>query len=45
VTSRGRRVVGVVSVPAAEQAVGDAGTTVMYAVNLAMLLDRGGTRA
>ena len=37
VTSRGSRVVG------GEQAVGDAGTAVMYAVNLAMLLDRGGT--
>ena len=50
VTSRGRRVVGVVSVAAAEraagpdgQADGDAGTAVMFAVNLAMLLDRGGT--
>jgi len=50
VTSRGRRVAGVVSVAAAEQAAspdgqadGDAGTAVMYAVNLAMLLDRGGT--
>ncbi len=50
VTSRGRRVAGVVSVAAAEQAAGpdgqadgDAGTAVMFAVNLAMLLDRGGT--
>ena len=50
VTSRGRRVAGVVSIAAAEQAVGpdgqadgDAGTAVMFAVNLAMLLDRGGT--
>jgi prevent-host-death family protein len=50
VTSRGRRVAGVVSVAAAEraagpdgQADGDAGTAVMFAVNLAMLLDRGGT--
>jgi prevent-host-death family protein len=50
VTSRGRRVAGVVSVSAAEQAVGpdgqadgDADTAVMFAVNLAMLLDRGGT--
>jgi hypothetical protein len=46
----GRRVAGVVSVAAAEraaghggQADGDAGTAVMFAVNLAMLLDRGGT--
>jgi prevent-host-death family protein len=50
VTSRGRRVAAVVSVAAAEQAAsvdgqadGDAGTAVMFAVNLAMLLDRGGT--
>jgi prevent-host-death family protein len=50
VTSRGRRVAGVVSVAAAEQATrpggqaeDDAGTAVMFAVNLAMLLDRGGT--
>jgi len=50
VTSRGRRVAGVVSVAAAERAAGpdvqaddDAGTAVMFAVNLAMLLDRGGT--
>jgi prevent-host-death family protein len=50
VTSRGRRIGGVVSVAAAEQAAAgqgqagdDAGTAVMYAVNLAMLLDRGGT--
>ena len=50
VTSRGRRVAGVVSVAAAEQAAavgdqadGDAGTAVMFAVNLAMMLDRGGT--
>lgn len=50
VTSRGRRVAGVVSVAAAEQAAGpggltdgDAGTAVMFAVNLAMLLDREGT--
>jgi prevent-host-death family protein len=50
VTSRGRRVAGVVSVAAAERAAGvdgqaddDAGTAVMFAVNLLMLLDRGGT--
>jgi prevent-host-death family protein len=50
VTSRGRRVAGVVSVAAAEQAADadgqaddDAGAAVMYAVNLAMLEDRGGT--
>ena len=50
VTSRGRRVAAVVSVAAAEQATStdgqaddDAGTAVMYAVNLAMLEDRGGT--
>lgn len=50
VTSRGRRVAGVVSVATAEQAVGadgqasgDAGTAVMYAVNLEMMLSRGGT--
>jgi prevent-host-death family protein len=51
VTSRGRRVAGVVSVAAAEQAAagadgqadGDAGTAVMYAVNLEMMLSRGGT--
>jgi prevent-host-death family protein len=50
VTSRGRRVAAVVSVAAAEQAANvdgqahaDAGTAVMYAVNLAMLQDRGGT--
>jgi prevent-host-death family protein len=50
VTSRGRRVACVVSVAAAEQAAGpdgqaddDAGTAVMFAVNLAMLEDRGGT--
>jgi prevent-host-death family protein len=50
VTSRGRRVAGVVSVAAAEQAAGpegqaddDAGTAVMFAVNLQMLMDRGGT--
>ena len=50
VTSRGRRVAGVVSVAAAEQAAAadgqaddDAGTATMYAVNLAMLQDRGGT--
>ena len=50
VTSRGRRAAGVVSVAAAKraagpdgQADGDAGTAVMFAVNLAMLLDRGGT--
>ena len=50
VTSRGRRVAAVVSVAAAEQAAGtdgqaddDAGTATMYAVNLAMLEDRGGT--
>lgn len=50
VTSRGRRVAAVVSVAAAEQAASvdgqaaaDAGTATMYAVNLAMLEDRGGT--
>jgi prevent-host-death family protein len=50
VTSRGRRVAGVVSVAAAEQAAGlggqadgDACTAVLLAVNLAMMLDRGGT--
>jgi prevent-host-death family protein len=50
VTSRGRRIAGVVSVAAAEQAAAaqgqagdDAGTAVMYAVNLALLQDRGGT--
>jgi hypothetical protein len=50
VTSRGRRVAGVVSVAAAERAASpdvqsddDAGSAVMFAVNLAMLLDRGGT--
>jgi len=48
VTSRGRRVAGVVSVAAAEQAVGEGGqadgdAAVMFAVNLAMMLDRGGT--
>ena len=50
VTSRGRRVAGVVSVAAAEQASDaggqandDAGTAVMYAVNLEMMLSRGGT--
>jgi len=50
VTSRGRRVAGVVSVAAAEQAAStdgqagnDASTAVMFAVNLAMLMDRGGT--
>jgi prevent-host-death family protein len=50
VTSRGRRVAGLVSVAAAEQAAGtggqadgDAGTAVMYAVNLEMMLSRGGT--
>ena len=50
VTSRGRRIAGVVSVAAAEQAVGagsqaagDAVTAVMYAVNLEMMLSRGGT--
>jgi prevent-host-death family protein len=50
VTSHGRRVAGVVSVAAAEhaaatkdQADDDAGTAVIYAVNLAMLQDRGGT--
>jgi prevent-host-death family protein len=50
VTSRGRRVAGVVSVAAAEQAAGpdgqaddDAGLAVILAVNLAMMLDRGGT--
>jgi prevent-host-death family protein len=49
VTSRGRRVAAVVSVAVAEratedsQADDDAGTATMYAVNLAMLEDRGGT--
>src|SRR5580693_8258312 len=50
VTSRGRRIAGVVSVAAAEQvagadsqAAGDAVTAVMYAVNLEMMLSRGGT--
>jgi prevent-host-death family protein len=50
VTSRGRRVAAVVSVSVAEQAAGadgqpddDAGTATMYAVNLALLEDRGGT--
>jgi prevent-host-death family protein len=49
VTSRGRRVAAVVSVAVAEQAAGDsqadgdAGTATMYAVNLALLEDRGGT--
>jgi prevent-host-death family protein len=50
VTSRGRRVAAVVSVAAGEQAAGgdaqadgDAGTATMYAVNLAMHEDRGGT--
>ena len=49
VTSRGRRVAAVVSVAAAEQAATggqadeDAGTAVMFAVNLAMLQDRDGT--
>lgn len=50
VTSRGRRVAGVVSVATAEQAADtdgqaddDADTATMYAVNLAMLEDRGGT--
>ncbi len=49
VTSRGRRVAAVVSVAAAEQAATggqvdeDASTAVMFAVNLAMLQDRGGT--
>lgn len=49
VTSRGRRVAAVVSVPAAEQVAGDsqasadATTATMYAVNLAMREDRDGT--
>lgn len=50
VTSRGRRVAAVVSVAAGEQAAGedgqaeaDAATATMYAVNLAMREDRGGT--
>jgi prevent-host-death family protein len=50
VTSRGRRIAGVVSVAAAERAAGpdgqaddDAATAVILAVNLAMMLDRGGT--
>lgn len=49
VTSRGRRVAAVVSVAVAEQAAGDsqadgdAGTATMYAVNLALHEDRGGT--
>jgi prevent-host-death family protein len=49
VTSRGRRVAAVVSVAAGEQAIvddqadEDAGLAVMYAVNLEMLLARGGT--
>jgi prevent-host-death family protein len=50
VTSRGRRVAGVVSVADAKQAAGpddqadgDAGTAVMLAVNLEMQLARGGT--
>ena len=50
VTSRGRRVAAVVSVTAGERAASvdaqaddDAGTAVMYAVNLEMLLSRGGT--
>ena len=49
VTSRGRRVAAVVSVAAAEQAAvdgqasHDAITATSYAVNLQMLLDRGGT--
>jgi hypothetical protein len=49
VTSRGRRAAAVVSVATAEQAAvdgqagEDASTTVMFAVNLAMLQDRGGT--
>jgi prevent-host-death family protein len=48
VTSRGRRVAAVVSVAVAEQAAGnseadsDADTATMYAVNLALLEDRGG---
>jgi len=49
VTSRGRRVAAVVSVAVGEQAIvddhadEDAGLAVMYAVNLEMLLARGGT--
>ena len=49
VTSRGRRVAAVVSVAVAEQAAGDsqadgdADTATMYAVNLALHEDRGGT--
>jgi len=50
VTSCGRRVAAVISVAAAEQAAAadgpgdeDASTAVMFAVNLAMLDDRGGT--
>ncbi len=48
-TSRGRRVAAVVSVAVAEQAAvadsqadADAGTATMYAVNLALIEDRGG---
>ncbi len=49
VTSRGRRVAAVVSVAVGEQAIAgdqadeDAGLATMYAVNLEMLLARGGT--
>lgn len=49
VTSRGRRVAAVVSVALAEEAVkdsqaeGDAATAVLYAVNVQLLEDRGGT--
>jgi prevent-host-death family protein len=49
VTSRGRRVAAVVSVTVAEQAAGDtqahddAATATMYAVNVALHEDRGGT--
>jgi prevent-host-death family protein len=50
VTSRGRRVAAVVSVAAGEQAAGedgqaeaDAGTATMYAVNVVLHEDRGGT--
>ena len=49
VTSRGRRVAAVVSVALAEQAAkdsradGDAGTATMYAVNVVLHEDRGGT--
>jgi len=51
VTSRGRRVAAVVPVAVGEQAIvddqadEDAGLAVMYAVNLEMLLARGGTPA